>query len=185
MLLTLFLSLVILFHSGSAEICPVGCKCLSQRVDCNEVGVDPVALNLDQTLLDCNFTGNSVGSLSKSLYANLHYLRFLVLARNKITEIEGGIFDHNSDLIEVDFSRNRITSLPNLLFRNNSKLERFYCGYNNLTHIDESLFTGLTHLKEVMLNDNQLVMVPPKTFSTNHLLHRLYLQENHLQTAYW
>ena len=165
--------------------CPDGCTCSAVLATCENVGVEPISLNLDLTLRDYNFTGNKVGALNKNLYSRLEKLQYLMLRKNKITEIADGIFEFNLALRRVDLSYNQIKTLPANLFKKNTELTEFYCEANNLTTIDANLFRGLVHLQELMLENNQLMSIPPEAFSTNRMLTRLYLEENLLETAYW
>jgi Leucine-rich repeat (LRR) protein len=83
-------------------------------------------------------------------------LRILHVARNKLTEIPRGAFDHLVSLFEIDFSFNFLTT-----FEASASIQWIYLSNNKISEFNVSRAHNLAHLK---MNGNNLTKLTSEMF---------------------
>jgi Leucine-rich repeat (LRR) protein len=86
------------------------------------------------------------------------------LSYNRITELDGRIFEPTNKLSTIELSRNLIRALDKDIFRNLPNLTEIDLSYNLLETLDETLFLNNPKLYRIDLNSNRIRALSGKMF---------------------
>ena len=104
-------------------------------------------------------------------------LEILKLSFNKITEIDGYLFSHLSNLKHLDLDNNKLNLIDCNTFKGLVKLEGLYLNNNEITQIDGSLFSALQNLKAFRLDFSKLNRIDSITFKHLSNLNDLFIND--------
>ena len=122
---------------------------------------------------------NKLSYLSPLVLQHLTSLQYLSLERNHFETFDTGLFKHLITLNELSLIGNNLRSLPNGLFSGLRNLKRLMLNKTQLNSLDENVFTEAKRLTYLSLRDNNLTQVPSKLFRELKDLEYLDLSENH------
>lgn len=131
----------------------------------------------------CNFACfSSLQRLSKEDLNNLPNLKYLNLAKNKLSDIETDSFGDLPNLEELDLTDNNLEDIDESSFQKLRKLRSIYLGNNGLRKLHPSTFSNLPSLQNVSLEGNKIQEIDPYIFSQNPDIENIWLNDNKIKT---
>ena len=142
------------------------------------------ALNmLKITLRKLDLSENKLSGLPEDLFSEAHYISWINLAKNLISDLGRNIFEHQRDtLTHLDVSKNRLSLLDKNVFANLSKIKVLDLSHNQLETLHPRAFEGLKLLNDLNLGRNQITNFHPILFSDLSNLKSLVLSGNRLSS---
>ena len=138
---------------------------------------------LKVTLQKLDASDNHITRLPKDVFRQAHYVKWINLSRNLLTDLSKNFFKHQREsLIHLDLSHNSLTLLDKNLFANLSKLSFLDLSQNKLETLHPKAFEGLKQLKDLNLGHNQITNIHPVIFSHLINLQSLILSGNRLRS---
>ena len=120
--------------------------------------------------------------LSKEDLKNLPNLKYLNLAKNKLSDIETDSFDSVPNLEELDLTENNLTEVDESLFQRLRRLRSLYLGNNELRKLHPNTFLYLPSLQNISLEGNEIQEIDPHVFSQNPDIENIWLNDNNIKT---
>uniref|UniRef100_A0A8C6QCL1 Decorin n=1 Tax=Nannospalax galili TaxID=1026970 RepID=A0A8C6QCL1_NANGA len=136
-----------------ALMCPFRCQCHLRVVQCSDLGLEKVPMDLppDTTLLDLQ--NNKITEIKDGDFKNLKNLHTLILVNNKINKISPGAFTPLVKLERLYLSKNHLKELPEKMPKT---LQELRAHENEISKVRKSVFNGLNHMIVIELGTNPL-----------------------------
>ncbi|CAJ0954735.1 unnamed protein product, partial [Mesorhabditis belari] len=170
--------LIFLLWTGFVSAsCPHECRCSEDTVDCSNRKLYTVPLDISPSTKTLNLRGNFLGKLSRADFSGLKQLDTLVLADNKIVNVEENVLDELPNLRRLFLGRNRLRELASLTSRK-SPLLFLDLKHNKIETIDVQLLEMLTSLETLDLSHNRLQSVHSMMFQNAKTMLRMKMHRN-------
>lgn len=119
------------------------------------MGIENFALN-GKTLLEVNLRGNRITSLEGMIFNGAHSLKSIDLSHNVIRSIDEFTFSNLKSLEELNLSNNRIVELDGLYM--SATLKSLDLSFNNLTFlfVPYDAFSEIPKLERINLRNNSI-----------------------------
>ncbi|XP_016373480.1 amphoterin-induced protein 3-like [Sinocyclocheilus rhinocerous] len=166
----------------SGAICPQGCLCISDILNCGSLGLDRFPNPLPFTTSVLDLSHNRLTWLAAGSFYELPRLHTLQMSHNRISLLSPGAFHNISSLRYLDLSSNKLQALGKYRFQDLPALEVLLLYNNRLTRVESNTLMGLGNLRMVYFSLNQITDFP--FFSIRKHSHpnlvTLDLSSNHL-----
>lgn len=125
---------------------------------------------------------NSLSVLAPGLLEGLDQLQILDLSVNELTSewVNRDTFSGLVRLIVLNLSYNRITKIDGLLFQDLNNLQFLSLEHNNIARIADGAFSNLKNLHSLSLAHNNIIEVDSSHFSNLYVLNQLFLDGNRI-----
>ena len=137
------------------------------------------------SLLEVNINYNLITVLPTDLFYELHGLKKLICAGNRLSTIDANIFKNARirlpNLLIVFLNKNKFSILPSRLFRDVSTLENIVLDENKLKRLAYDMFHDLGNLTFLTLHSNELNDLDDRLFKDTTELRYLTLHNNKLK----
>lgn len=164
--------------------CPDRCRCevdgLLHRVDCSDLGLQEIPVNMSVFMSYLDLSMNNLTVLSSGDFSSLHFLEELRLAGNELSLIPEGTFMGLYNLKVLMLQNNQLTSVPEEAFNNLHNLQSLRLDANHISSVPSGCFSGLRSLRHLWLDDNSLTEVPVDALSELPALQAMTLALNHI-----
>ncbi|XP_076435821.1 uncharacterized protein LOC143275527 [Babylonia areolata] len=161
----------------------------------------------NDTLTSLTVTDMDIQRVTSTDFSHVHYLRTLVLTRNRLESVDDGAFQsltgldtllmNDNYLREVsddmfmglvvlkrlDLSRNRLVELISRSFLPLKNLEVLNLAWNEIEHVEDDAFVGLYRLQTLLLTGNRLMAVNGNQFRPLYSLMNLMLDNCSIQVV--
>lgn len=155
------------------------------------IGIDEVtydAFSACDKLVFLDLSGNSITTLPYELFENNKQLLTVILANNKLKEIDPKLLYPIWKLNRLELQNNFLQELTSVVFKGSKSIEVLKIYSNQLKDLDEAGFVkGIPNLRVIYLADNDFhcdrikEMVP--TFSTNNVSVSMFYDKPRTRTG--
>ncbi|XP_064615397.1 carboxypeptidase N subunit 2-like [Liolophura sinensis] len=179
----LVLALVLTFSTcdTSDAYCPVGCKCLREKLDCANLSFTTFPSNITdpENFTTIILSGNNLTEVLTENFQFFKNVETLDLSNNAIGSVQDGSFRSLVNLRLLDLSNNRLTSLPEKSFAGLANLTGINLNHNALTELKKSI-NSAPALKRLQLAHNVIGDVTEDVFDESNVIEEIDLSENSL-----
>uniref|UniRef100_T1IV18 TIR domain-containing protein n=1 Tax=Strigamia maritima TaxID=126957 RepID=T1IV18_STRMM len=135
-------------------------------------------------LFQLDLTSNDIHHIHIDAFDHLQNVKNLTLKRNKLSQIDGKIFQNNTLLEILDLSFNQLIYLPSNIFHWLKYIEIIQLNNNWLffNEYSKDIFLGLNALHTLDLSFNQIEFLPFRIFSDLISLKRLSIHHNRIES---
>ncbi|KAM6925156.1 leucine-rich repeat-containing G-protein coupled receptor 6 isoform 2-T2 [Xenentodon cancila] len=193
-----------------APLCPSPCQCdedgIFIMVDCSEMGLSSVPLNLSPLTTYLDLSMNNISEIQPRAFHRLHLLSELRISGNQLRYISGQALQglHNlkvlmlqnnqlerlpddapwdlPNLLSLRLDANLLSEVPAEAFRGVRALRHLWLDDNTLTEIPVMALDSLPSLQAMTLALNQITHIPDYAFANLSALVVLHLHNNHIQS---
>ncbi|XP_048019538.1 carboxypeptidase N subunit 2 isoform X2 [Megalobrama amblycephala] len=113
-------------------------------------------------------------------FSSLTNLTRLLLNNNKISILDGGIFDSLQKLEMLQLRANILLSVPDRLFHRLHKLQELDLSFNQISLVSADVFQNNSLLRVLSLQTNMIPQLPAGIFAHLDHLEELNLRSNHI-----
>ncbi|KAK4311617.1 hypothetical protein Pmani_016904 [Petrolisthes manimaculis] len=117
---------------------------------------------------------------SAPVFTNLTNLRLLDLNGNRISRLQGLMFEDLKKLKILKLRRNEVASFSDGVFYGLDAIDKLYLDYNNMTVVHKGLLFGLGSLTHLALSHNHIDSIRPDSWKSTQRLVSLDLSQNRL-----
>lgn len=107
---------------------------------------------------------NLLEKLTNAVFHTLHYITYLDLSQNSLTEVPADLFQNLISLETLDLSENRISTLAGSVFKGLFSIKSVYLQKNSLISVDAHLLKDQHDLQLLDLSNNSLRSIPSGFF---------------------
>ncbi|XP_061592058.1 leucine-rich repeat-containing G-protein coupled receptor 6 isoform X2 [Cololabis saira] len=193
-----------------APLCPSPCQCdedgIFIMVDCSEMGLSSVPLNLSPLTTYLDLSMNNISEIQPRAFHRLHLLSELRISGNQLRYISGQALQglHNlkvlmlqnnqlerlpddapwdlPNLLSLRLDANLLSEVPAEAFGGVRALRHLWLDDNTLTEIPVMALDSLPSLQAMTLALNQITHIPDYAFTNLSALVVLHLHNNHIQS---
>ncbi|KAL1249869.1 hypothetical protein QQF64_020874 [Cirrhinus molitorella] len=157
---TSFVVFISLLLRLSGAVCPQGCLCISDILNCGSLGLDRFPNPLPFTASVLDLSHNRLTWLAAGSFYGLPRLHTLHMSHNRISLLSPGAFHNISSLRYLDLSSNKLQVVGKYHFQDLPALEVLLLYNNRLTRVESNTLMGLGNLRKVYLSLNQITDFP-------------------------
>uniref|UniRef100_A0A8C6KXC0 Leucine rich repeat containing G protein-coupled receptor 6 n=1 Tax=Nothobranchius furzeri TaxID=105023 RepID=A0A8C6KXC0_NOTFU len=166
-------------------LCPSPCQCeedgIFMTVDCSEMGLPSVPLNLSPLTTYLDLSMNNISEIQPRAFHRLHLLSELRLDANLLSEVPAEAFRGVRSLRHLWLDDNSLTEIPVMALDSLPSLQAMTLALNQITHIPDYAFTNLSALVVLHLHNNHIQSMSSRCFEGLQSLETLDLNYNDLQ----
>ncbi|KTG05646.1 hypothetical protein cypCar_00000982 [Cyprinus carpio] len=152
--------LISLLVQLSGAICPQGCLCISDILNCGSSGLDRFPNPLPFTTSVLDLSHNRLTWLAAGNFYGVPRLHTLRMSHNRISLLSPGAFHNISRLRYLDLSSNKLQVVGKYHFQDLPALEVLLLYNNRLTRVESNTLMGLGSLRKVYFSFNQITDFP-------------------------
>lgn len=150
------------------------------RVD-GALGYVPTkALHYLQRLRSINIKYGNIAEVGQNAFANLTYIKEVVLSQNQIETLQPNAFLHLPNVTTINLEENMIIEIPTDVFVDVPRLQKLVFTKNNISSIKDGAFQHTFNLLELDLNKNDIFHLNRRTFDGLANLRKLDLRKNRI-----
>lgn len=153
--LILLLELLISHGLGSEELCAQNCTCNGDSVDCSNLGLTAIPLDLPVGTVSLNLGHNRLSVINPESFDNLLHLRELRLDHNELTSIPD-LGQAASKIVSLYLHHNKIQSIDGRMTRELASLETLDLSNNDITELRGQSFPAGLQIRDLYLGNNKI-----------------------------
>uniref|UniRef100_A0A8C6KUY1 Leucine rich repeat containing G protein-coupled receptor 6 n=1 Tax=Nothobranchius furzeri TaxID=105023 RepID=A0A8C6KUY1_NOTFU len=145
-------------------LCPSPCQCeedgIFMTVDCSEMGLPSVPLNLSPLTTYLDLSMNNISEIQPRAFHRLHLLSELRISGNQLKYISGQALQGLHNLKVLMLQNNQLERLPDDAPWDLPNLLSLRLDANLLSEVPAEAFRGVRSLRHLWLDDNSLTEIP-------------------------
>ncbi|XP_063310127.1 leucine-rich repeat-containing protein 70 [Pelobates fuscus] len=161
--------------------CPSVCpRCTGRQVNCRDVGLTTVPMNLPENTTLINLSGNNITHISRNEFVKLPKLAVLYLEKANVCCVQPKTFASLKNLYYLYLNDNSIKHLPPSVFEGLLQLNLLHLQNNQIGILHQGLFDQLKSVRYLSLQRNLLSVLGNHTFFGLISLRTLNLSNNNI-----
>ncbi|KAJ0023391.1 hypothetical protein NQD34_003290 [Periophthalmus magnuspinnatus] len=143
------------YGMGSEVLCAQNCTCNGDSVDCSNLGLTALPLDLPVGTVSLNLGHNKLTAIDPESFVNLLHLRELRLDHNELTSIPD-LGTAASKIVSLYLHHNHIHSIDGRLIREMASVETLDLSNNDITELRGQSFPAGLQIRDLYLSNNKI-----------------------------